>query len=231
MIAIALYEDNIKDAERLTRTLEEWSQSRGKPVSIKHFYAAGEVSVLGAYDCIMLDVKMPGMSGMDFAREIRAAGILIPIIFVSDHIEYSVEGYEVDALRFINKNTAGFRAKLFECMDKTVYEIENSFHSYYTLKDKGKTTSIPFSEVLYFEITNHTITVHTLSEEHCERKKLSELMLELPDQFVKCSRSFVVNILHVKELTSKTATLRDGTELSITKQHTDDMFKTYLRFH
>lgn len=231
MISIALYEDNIKDAERVIDALNEWACNREKPISVKHYYAAGDVSSLAAFDCIMLDVKMPGINGIDFAREIRLAKILVPIIFVSDHIEYSVDGYEVDALRFLNKNNADFTAKLFECMDKTSYEIENSSQSYYTIKDKGATKSVSFSEVLYFEISNHTISIHTLSGTYSERKKLSELMLELPDQFVRCSRSFIVNVLHIKELTSKNVLLRDGTKLSVTKQHTDDMFKTYIRFH
>lgn len=231
MTAIALFEDSLPDAERLMLALESWSKSRSKPVSLKHFYAAGDINSLHAYDCIMLDVKMPGISGMEFARNIRSSGILVPIIFVSDHIEYSVEGYEVNAIRFINKNDSRFEEKLFECMDKTLFEIENSLRSNYTIRDKGKTISVSLSEVLYFEVCNHTISIYTFSGILNERKKLSDLITELPDQFVRCSRSFVVNVLHIKELTSRSLLLLNGARLSISKNHTDELFKTYLRFH
>lgn len=231
MTAIALFEDNIKDAERLMLGLESWSKSRSKPVSLKHFYAAGDVHTLHAYDCIILDVKMPGISGMEFARNIRSSGILVPIVFVSDHIEYSVEGYEVNALRFINKNDSRFEEKLFECMDKTLFEIENSLRLNYTIRDKGKTISVSLSEVLFFEISNHTVSVHTLSGVLNERKKLAELITELPEQFVRCSRSFVVNVLHIKELTERSLLLRNGARLNISKNHINEVFNTYLRFH
>lgn len=43
------------------------------------------------------------------------------IVFISSHTEYSIDGYEVNALCFIDKNSSEFIRRFFECMDKTAY--------------------------------------------------------------------------------------------------------------
>ena len=55
------------------------------------------------------------------------------MVFVSSHTEYSIDGYEVNALRYIDKNSADCERKIFECLDKTAYVVENSLNAYYSI--------------------------------------------------------------------------------------------------
>jgi FixJ family two-component response regulator len=55
--------------------------------------------------CLVLDVKMPGKSGLDFQRELAASNIRLPIIFITGHgdIPMSVQAMKAGAIEFLTK--------------------------------------------------------------------------------------------------------------------------------
>ena len=55
--------------------------------------------------CLVLDVRMPGLSGLDLQRELAEAGISIPIIFITGHgdIPMSVRAMKAGAVEFLTK--------------------------------------------------------------------------------------------------------------------------------
>src|SRR5262245_14029902 len=55
--------------------------------------------------CLVLDVSLPGMSGLDFQQQLRNAGLEIPIIFVTGHgdIPMTVKAMKSGALEFLTK--------------------------------------------------------------------------------------------------------------------------------
>ncbi len=229
---VVIFEDNPAHADRITGELQGWAKDAGKIVLVTHYTSPADPSLLSAFDCILLDVKMPGKNGMDYARELRRLGVRIPIVFISDHTEYSLSGYEVDALRFLNKNDAGFPQKLRECMEKVAYEVENNIHLFYTFKSNGVFTSIPMRDVLFFEVYDHELQVHTINGVHLvERGTLSALLHNLPEHFVQSSRSYVINILQVMKLSPTEAVMSSGDRIPITKTFSKQAFTRFLRYH
>jgi FixJ family two-component response regulator len=55
--------------------------------------------------CLVLDVRLPGQSGLEFQRELAAAGIELPIIFITGHgdIPMSVQAMKSGAVEFLTK--------------------------------------------------------------------------------------------------------------------------------
>lgn len=225
---IALFEDNDEHAARLKAAVELWSKQNGRNDTVSRFRSAYDAADLSLFDCLLLDVEMPGINGVDFAREIRNDGFKLPIVFVSSHTEYSIDGYEVNALRFIDKNSMHFERKLYECMDKTAYEVENSLNAYYNIKLNRKLLSIPMHEITYFEVLDHDLITHTAAGTFTERKTMAELRKNLPRQFVQIGRSFVVNVLQISQITAKQASLRDGTILPIAPKYAAKLYDSFL---
>jgi FixJ family two-component response regulator len=58
-----------------------------------------------AASCLLLDVRLPGMSGLDFQAELAKSGIRIPIIFMTGHgdIPMSVRAMKAGAVEFLTK--------------------------------------------------------------------------------------------------------------------------------
>jgi FixJ family two-component response regulator len=59
----------------------------------------------GGPSCLVLDVRLPGISGLDLQHELKRAGIKIPIIFISGHadIPMSVRAMKSGAFEFLTK--------------------------------------------------------------------------------------------------------------------------------
>lgn len=135
----------------------------------------------------------------------------------------------MNALRYIDKNSADCERKFFECLDKTAYEVENSLYAYYSIRSNRKLISIPMYEILYFEVLDHDLIVHTASGIFKERKTIAELKKDLPKQFVQIGRSHIVNVLQVDRLTTKEPILRDGTALRLLRSIHPDYMRRSLQ--
>ena len=55
------------------------------------------------YDVLFLDIEMPAMDGITLAKKLRERSENVFIVFLTSHVEYALEGYEVNALRYLTK--------------------------------------------------------------------------------------------------------------------------------
>ena len=96
----------VDDDEEMRRSLKRMLESVKLPVqafsTAREFLEAFEPASRG---CLVLDVRMPGMSGMELQNRLLARGITIPIIFITAHgdIPMSVEAMKKGAADFIVK--------------------------------------------------------------------------------------------------------------------------------
>jgi two-component system, LuxR family, response regulator FixJ len=81
-----------------------------KSVGLNSTLYASAQEFLGAYDphqpgCLLLDIRMPGMSGMDLQQELNLRGAVVPVIFMSGHadIPMAVEAMQHGAFDFLQK--------------------------------------------------------------------------------------------------------------------------------
>jgi two-component system response regulator FixJ len=61
--------------------------------------------IAGAFDCVVADVRMPGLSGLDLVRKLTADGLVIPIILITGHgdVDMAVSAIKIGAFDFIEK--------------------------------------------------------------------------------------------------------------------------------
>ena len=100
----------VDDDLSVRRSTERLLRSAG--LQVQAFASAGEFLShrhTGGPACLVLDVRMPGLSGMDLQRELNQAGIHIPIIFITGHgdIPMSVRAMKAGAVEFLTKPFRG----------------------------------------------------------------------------------------------------------------------------
>ena len=93
---IAICDDDAGQAARLQADVTDWAHGACAVTcfpSAEAFRFAGDTD----WDILLLDVEMPGMSGIDLAKRLRGAGCRAEIIFITSHFECMAEGYEVSS--------------------------------------------------------------------------------------------------------------------------------------
>ncbi len=170
----------------------------------------------GAFDLLFLDIEMGGMDGMSAARRIREKDLAIPIVFLTSHTEMAIEGYEVNAFRFLKKPVEDDKLK------QTLQDIQlmRDSHKGVMIRSGGEEIVVIPSEVLFLESDNNNVRIITTEGSYTSRLKLSEaidIFNRINDSIRKVHRCSAVNLDHVARLKDKEAILDDGSIIGISR--------------
>lgn len=104
-------------------------------------------SAISQYHIIFLDVNMEEIDGIETAKEIRKITKDVFIVFVTAFITYALEGYKVDAVRYLIKDHESLEKAMTECMDTILEKMVNlkyveSVERYRAVLSNGKSLAI-----------------------------------------------------------------------------------------
>nr|MBP3598457.1 response regulator transcription factor [Eubacterium sp.] len=179
------------------------------------------------FNLVFLDIEMGGKDGLTVARELHELCTGLPIIFLTSHTELAMEGYEVEAFRFLAKPVE--EAKLEAALK--AFEKMQQRDSQITIVEDGVQRYLRCAEILYIKGENVYLNVFATETNYLVRKKMKELLTELPkDSFVQIHRSFIVNLRFVVSFDGKKISLSDGTELPVSKGNRDGFTQAMMRY-
>ncbi|NJJ37470.1 response regulator transcription factor [Clostridioides difficile] len=231
MINIAVCEDE-KEAQLL---IVDYIENILKNISIEYEikkYLSGEELLennLKDIDILFLDIKMEKLNGMDTARMIRKMGSEMEIIFITSLIDYVQEGYEVRAYRYLLKPIEFEELK--KHMLTCIKDIETNKDSYIIIKDKSNTYKIYLNEIKYIEVQKKEMLIHTINKNFYIRYSLNKIEKELNlSRFIRCHKSFIVNLSHVENIKYNIAILESGEEVPISRYRYKEVKEKFLRF-
>lgn len=229
---IAICEDEAQFAEQLSEYIKEWSESKNIIVEIFTHVAAEKFLYdwedSEDYDMLFLDIKMGSMDGIELAKVIRKTNKDMAIVFATNLKEYAISGYSVDAMQYLLKPVR--REDCFACLDK-VYNSDR-IKKYFLYNDLEKTFRIPHEDIIYIEMFSHKATLVTASEEYIFRKTTKQLLEELNDDlFVKCHKSFIINMRHVEAVSTKFAFMSNDAEIPLSKAIAKEINERFYKYN
>ncbi|MCL2223207.1 MAG: LytTR family DNA-binding domain-containing protein [Oscillospiraceae bacterium] len=224
MIRIAICDDDEEYNDKLKKMLSAYLHSK----HIKDFelseYTSGDSLiakfVAKKYDFIFLDIEMPGSDGFSTAGKIRDIDFDVDIVFVTYAKESIQRGFDYNAKGYLYKEVT--QEQINERMDKLVGErLRNREDSFLKVKlTKGGTVLISLSRVQYFESTGHYISVVSEDETHTFIDTITKLSEELESKgFVRVSRSHIVNMNYVFNLTGNKITIIKGDDITVGRSY------------
>lgn len=166
-------------------------------------------------DIVMLDIKLGSTNGIDIGRQMLNIYPDVKIIFVSGYDDYFLDVYDVDHVYFLSKPVEEDR--LARALEKAVAGMNEEKHLFtYTV---GRSQYyIDCRKILYFENLRHKLIMHTEYSEDSFYGLISELEKGLPDYFLRCHNSFIVNIHKVDEYHPSLFIIR-GREIPISRRY------------
>lgn len=166
------------------------------------------------YDLVFLDIEMPEMDGITLAKKLRMLSTDVPIIFLTSHIEYALEGYEVNALRYLTKPVDP--NKLRDVLS-AVMERMRQQRILWIKTDMGE-QKLPVKDILFMEAQNQNILICTKKDAYCVRHNLSDYEQELSqDGFFRIHRGYLVSLTHIKSIGKGEITLVNSTVLPVSR--------------
>lgn len=158
------------------------------------------------YDVLFLDIEMPAMDGITLAKKLRERSDSIYIVFLTGHVEYALEGYEVNALRYLTKpvQEEKLREVLRFVMDQSASKKQ------LMIKEDGEELLLNIADIVYFEAQNQYVMIYTTEGEHLVRYNIGDFEEQLKaDGFFRVHRGYLVSLAKVKKLV-KSEVIMDG---------------------
>jgi len=209
MLKLALCDDETGCRAVLEGLLRDYLARDGAPAGRLSVFSRGqdlleEAEENGGFDIYVLDVVMPGVSGVELGKRLRAMGCGGAIVYLSVSAEYALDSYQAQAFYYLLKPVEP--AKLYQVLDQAVMVLEKRKASCVTVKTKGSLRLLRLDDILYAELANRSVHYHMASGEQVDsvtvRRSFQEETAPLlaDARFYLCGASFVVNLHYVTEV-------------------------------
>ena len=196
-------------------------------------------------EVVFLDIRMPGLDGLELARVFSSMAVPPSVVFVTAHDDRAVDAYEVGAEDYLLKPLRSERlsaaidrilARRTSAVAEPVRE-ENGEDEVIPVELAGTTKLVPRSAVRYVEAQGDYARLHTHEGSHLVRIPLSVLEDRWRDAgFVRIHRSFLVSLPLVTELrlsgsgyVVRVGTGPDCAELPVSRRHTRELKDRLVR--
>lgn len=205
---IYICDDTENDRLRLEHNLKTYREALQNNYCIDVFsitlFASGE-ELLSAFqkasekpDLIFLDIYMTGANGIEAAERLRTRGYAGDIVFTTSSREHAMASYDVNALYYLQKpytheqflHVMGRCHNLFSSADRC-------FHGMIRKQEYR----IPFHEILYFEISGHSVILHMKDEDISFRLAMWQVIDQTVNVpcFFPCGKSYLINLNYVEK--------------------------------
>ena len=230
-VQILLCDDDKDSLTRMTEALIQQPLSKGISVEIvKTSHPAGlDDRQLSQYQIMFLDIDMAERNGMDIAKRVRELHLDAIIIFVTNYPQFSLEGYEVRAFRYLLKQE--MEQKLPAYFHDALAEIsrgEKGLH----FSVNAESYYVPYSDIIYMGSDQRVIYLYTVTPRQNGDHfygKMEDLARELePEGFLRIQKSYLVNMAHIKKLNYDRVILSNGKELSVSRKGYSQIKIQYL---
>lgn len=234
---IAICDDEEFFRNWIKEMLLQYMQEKGVIYEIATFQSGKELLDLGIelnqYQVIFLDINMDYINGLTTAKKIREQNKEVFIVFITAFVDYSMEGYKVDAIRYLLKSSSNMQGHIAECMDaiykKMQYDVtwkEFEFH-------EGKKT-VSLDCLLYVESKKHKLEFHVMEDKlitYTIYETLNNMEKYINSrQFLRCHQSFLVNIKYIEEICHYKVILYNGKEFPIPKARYKEVWNNYVTY-
>jgi two-component system response regulator AlgR len=160
-----------------------------------------------APEVVFLDIRMPGMSGMEVAQHLTAFESPPAVIFTTAYNEFALEAFDANAIDYLLKPIRRDRLKIAlqklrpMTPEKSITLPLDEPRQNFALTQKGRIRLVPLEDVIYFRADSKLVRLRTVDGEHVISEVLNSLEDELDDKFIRVHRNALVSKMHIDALT------------------------------
>jgi DNA-binding LytR/AlgR family response regulator len=193
-----------------------------------------------AVDAVFLDIRMPGLTGLDLARVLGRFRQAPAVVFVSAYDDHAVDAFEVKAIDYVRKPVR--EERLREAVRRAIDarrsapppEPDRPGDETIPVELGGVTRFVSRHDIRYVEAQGDYARLHTGEGSHLVRVPLSVLAEQWgPEGFVRIHRSHLVSVAHIVQVRSEsgryTVEVVGGDVLAVSRRHTRELRDRLIR--
>lgn len=180
------------------------------------------------YDLVMMDVEMPGLNGIETAKELRRMDDRVLLMFITNMAQYAVNGYEVEAIDYVIKplSYADFAMKMQKAFRYVLRNKDNKI----VLHTSDGFTNLSISDIYYVEVIRHYLVYHTAVGDYTVRGVMKETEEKLlPYHFIRCNHGYLVNMKYVEGLNGNMLRVA-GDEITISRNKKSEFLDEFAKY-
>ncbi|MDR2954715.1 MAG: LytTR family DNA-binding domain-containing protein [Prevotella sp.] len=191
-------------------------------------------------DILLLDIQMPEITGLEFARSLKNPPA---VIFTTAYSEYAVESYELDVVDYLLKPIAfprflqainkvierkgNYTPNTTPRIEQVTLPAEKVEEESIIIKSGYKLYKINYSDLLYIEGQREYVTFHTTKQRITTLYSLKNLEEELPSShFKRIHKSYIVSIKNIELIDKNILHIADK-KLPIGNSYKDELMKIF----
>ena len=183
---------------------------------------------------IFLDINMPEISGISFAKSINKN---IQIIFTTAYREYALEGFNLHAVDYLLKPISferlldainNYRKNHAEKETIIIPEKESEF---IFIKIDRQMVKINFNELLFIESYSDYLKIHLLTDTKITRETITAIEEKLPkSKFIRTHRSFIISIDKIESYTNEQLVIQQKS-IPISRSFKEQVLEKLAEYH
>ena len=215
MLNFVLCDDNLGILNKLSHMFESIFMKHDLEAQIA-FKTTNESELLSyikekPIDVLVLDINLHSeLTGLEIAKQVRNQNKDCYIIFTTGHSEYVFLAYQCKTFDYICKPVTEERLK--ETVLRLFNDIQESTSNKKYLRLDNKNTIIDVNEVQYIKRDGMKVIFHTSSRDYEVYSSFAKLQEQLPNNFVRCHKSFIVNVNNISKFDSTDNSIYFGNE-------------------
>lgn len=207
-LRVLIVDDEAPARSRLRELLEDCAASQ--PLQLTGEAANGREALeflsRQPVDVVLLDIRMPGMDGIEAAQHMQRLPSPPAVVFTTAYNDYAIRAFELNAIDYLLKPVRAERllaalrkAKALAAVGiEALRRLAPQGRTHLSVYERGRVILVPVEQIIYLRAELKYVTVRTAGREYLVEESLSHLEQEFDGRFVRIHRNCLVARAHVK---------------------------------
>ena len=237
-IRIAICDDEEFYRNELEKMISVYGNETGAEVIIDIYSEAAPLVEMikdkeKSYEILFFDIDMPGMSGMEAAKEIRQIDKEVLVSFVTSHTTYALDAYGVEAIGYVVKPVkyADVKKLMEKAKIQIYYRVDSELadERYLEIVSARENVLIDLEKVVYIEKRRNQCIFHMTDGEQVCYETLGKIYKQLnAERFLYTHQGYIANFHYIKEVKKDVVCFGSGMEIPISRKYYEQVKKCHM---